>query len=150
MGRDQRFAERSVVITGGGSGIGRVMSMRFAAEGAAVTVADIVEETAEETVALIEEAVGRGLAVRADVTDASAVDRMVEAATRAFGAVDVSSTTRSRRRATTPDRRRGVLAARRRRRSHERVSVHPRGAPGDDRAGRGTIVNVASVNGIGY
>ncbi len=89
MGRDQRFADRSVVITGGGSGIGRVMSMRFAAEGAAVTVADIVEETAEETVALIEEAAGRGLAVRADVTDASEVDRMVEAATRAFGAVDV-------------------------------------------------------------
>ena len=46
MTRDQRFTGRAVVVTGGGSGIGRVMSQRFAAEGAAVVVADIVEETA--------------------------------------------------------------------------------------------------------
>ena len=41
---ESRFSGRAVLVTGGGSGIGRVMAMRFAAEGAAVVVVDIVGE----------------------------------------------------------------------------------------------------------
>ena len=45
---EPRFAGRAVLVTGGGSWIGRVMAKRFAAEGAAVGVADIVSGSAYE------------------------------------------------------------------------------------------------------
>jgi meso-butanediol dehydrogenase / (S,S)-butanediol dehydrogenase / diacetyl reductase len=83
------FAGRSVVITGGGSGIGRVMAQRFAAENAAVLVADIREDRAREVAAEIESAGGQAVATRSDVTVAEDVDSMVGAAEKAFGAVDV-------------------------------------------------------------
>ncbi len=84
-----RFEGRTVLVTGGGSGIGRVMVARFAAEGAAVVVADLVEETAQEAAAEVDAAGGRAIAVLADVTDSAAVDAMVDAASRAFGPVEV-------------------------------------------------------------
>jgi meso-butanediol dehydrogenase / (S,S)-butanediol dehydrogenase / diacetyl reductase len=84
-----RFSGRSVVITGGGSGIGRVMAQRFAAEGAAVLVADIREDRAREVVTEVESAGGQAVATRSDVSLAEDVDSMVGAAEKAFGAVDV-------------------------------------------------------------
>ena len=63
---DGRFAGRAVLVTGGGSGIGRVMAMRFAAEAAAVVVVDIAGEKAEDVVREIVEAGGKAIAVRAD------------------------------------------------------------------------------------
>ena len=65
------------LVTGGGSGIGRATCRRFAAEGAAVVVADLVGERAAEVAAEI-----GGTAVQADVTVAADVGRMVEAAGR--------------------------------------------------------------------
>jgi NAD(P)-dependent dehydrogenase (short-subunit alcohol dehydrogenase family) len=84
-----RYEERVVVITGGGSGIGRVMAERFAAEGARVVIADLFEERAVETASAIEGRGGHALALRADVTAATEVDRMVNAAEKGFGPVDV-------------------------------------------------------------
>jgi NAD(P)-dependent dehydrogenase (short-subunit alcohol dehydrogenase family) len=78
-----------VVITGGGSGIGRVMAQRFAEEGGRVLVADLLEDKASDVVAEIEAGGGRALAVHADVTVASDVERMVAAAERELGPVDV-------------------------------------------------------------
>jgi meso-butanediol dehydrogenase/(S,S)-butanediol dehydrogenase/diacetyl reductase len=75
-----RLEGKAAIVTGGGSGIGRAICMRFAAEGASVVVADIVGERAEEVAAEI-----GGRAVQADVTVAADVARMVEAA----GGVDV-------------------------------------------------------------
>ena len=43
-----RLEGRTALVTGGGSGIGRAISTRFAAEGAAVVVADLVGERADE------------------------------------------------------------------------------------------------------
>lgn len=58
--------EGTVVITGGGAGIGREAALRFAAMGATVVVAGRTLGRLEETVAAVEQAGGRGLAVAAD------------------------------------------------------------------------------------
>jgi meso-butanediol dehydrogenase/(S,S)-butanediol dehydrogenase/diacetyl reductase len=84
-----RFEGRTVVVTGGGSGIGRVIAGRFAAEGGLVAIADLLEDRAHEAAAEIETGGGRALPLRADVTVARDVDAMVEAAERELGAVDV-------------------------------------------------------------
>jgi meso-butanediol dehydrogenase/(S,S)-butanediol dehydrogenase/diacetyl reductase len=75
-----RLEGKAAIVTGGGSGIGRAICTRFAAEGASVVVADIAGERAEEVAAEI-----GGRAVQGDVTVAGDVSRIVEAA----GPVDV-------------------------------------------------------------
>lgn len=84
----QRLDGKVAAITGGGSGIGATTCARFAAEGAAVVVADVDADGAERVAAGIVEAGGRAVAVRVDVTDEDDLQRMVEAA-RPFGTIDV-------------------------------------------------------------
>jgi NAD(P)-dependent dehydrogenase (short-subunit alcohol dehydrogenase family) len=84
-----RFEGRTVIVTGGGSGIGRVMAKRFAAEGGRLVIADLLEDRAREVAAEIEADGGRVLALHANVTVAADVDAMATAAERAFGPVDV-------------------------------------------------------------
>ncbi|MDI6870405.1 MAG: glucose 1-dehydrogenase [Bacillota bacterium] len=81
---------RVAVITGAGSGMGRGMALLFAQEGAKVVAVDWVGESAEETVRLIEtEAKGEAVAVKADVSSAEDVDRMISTAVERFGGVDI-------------------------------------------------------------
>ena len=75
-----RLDGRTALVTGGGSGIGRAISRRFASDGASVVVADLVGERAEEVAAEV-----GGRAVQADVTAAADVERMAAEA----GRVDV-------------------------------------------------------------
>lgn len=84
-----RFENRTVLITGGGSGIGRCMALMFAAEGASIVVADRYRDKAEETVSLIEQAGGSGLALLCDVAESDQVQAMADAALAHFGKVDV-------------------------------------------------------------
>ncbi|MDN4615926.1 SDR family NAD(P)-dependent oxidoreductase [Leifsonia sp. F6_8S_P_1B] len=62
-------ADRSAIVTGGGSGIGRAVALTLAASGAAVLVTDLNEENAQAVVAEIEAAGGTARALAGDVTD---------------------------------------------------------------------------------
>jgi NADP-dependent 3-hydroxy acid dehydrogenase YdfG len=81
--------DKTAVITGGASGIGRAMARRFVAAGVNVVIGDIEEPAIVDTVAELEAAGGAALGVRCDVADAASVDALRDAAVERFGAVDV-------------------------------------------------------------
>jgi 3-oxoacyl-[acyl-carrier protein] reductase len=80
---------KAAAITGAGSGMGRATAELFADRGARVTVVDVDEDAAAETVARIEDGGGEAVAVTADVSDADAVERFVDETVEAFGSLDV-------------------------------------------------------------
>jgi NAD(P)-dependent dehydrogenase (short-subunit alcohol dehydrogenase family) len=84
-----KLAHKVAIVTGGGRGIGRAIALRFAAEGAAVTVSGTSREHLETTAAEIVSTGGRALALVADVADESAVARMVDATAKQFGRLDI-------------------------------------------------------------
>ena len=84
-----RLADRVAIVTGGGSGIGRAISLRFAGEGASLVVVDLVQDRADETARLIQAAGGRAIAIGADVSSGSAMLEMAEQAMRAFSRIDI-------------------------------------------------------------
>jgi NAD(P)-dependent dehydrogenase (short-subunit alcohol dehydrogenase family) len=81
--------DKSVVITGAGSGVGRASALLFAREGARVVCADLREEWARETVRLIDDEGGTALAIACDVADAADVTRTVDRAVSEFARLDV-------------------------------------------------------------
>jgi NAD(P)-dependent dehydrogenase (short-subunit alcohol dehydrogenase family) len=76
-------------VTGGGGGIGRATARRFAADGAAVVVADISPDAAAGTVDAVASEGGDAVAVVVDVTDEASVVAMVATATERFGRLDI-------------------------------------------------------------
>jgi 3-oxoacyl-[acyl-carrier protein] reductase len=77
------------IVTGGGSGIGRALSIGLARTGAAVTVCDNRLPAATSTVAEIQKAGGRAAAIEADVSQARSVEEMVRKTVEASGRVDI-------------------------------------------------------------
>jgi NAD(P)-dependent dehydrogenase (short-subunit alcohol dehydrogenase family) len=77
------------IVTGGGQGIGRTLSLALAQAGAAVGVADIQDGPAQETAQEIEAAGGCAAAIHVDVTDPESVREMVEACSSKLGGVDI-------------------------------------------------------------
>lgn len=80
------LADRTVIVTGAATGIGQAFAVGCAAQGANVVVADM--NAADETVAAVEAAGGRALAVRVDVSDDDSVQAMARAALERFGRID--------------------------------------------------------------
>ncbi|MEK6594332.1 MAG: SDR family oxidoreductase [Pseudomonadota bacterium] len=90
MRKGDEFAGKVALVTGGARNIGRAISRALAAGGAAVMVnANTSKDAAAETVKMIEAAGGRAALHIADVTDAGAVARMVDATVARFGRIDL-------------------------------------------------------------
>jgi NAD(P)-dependent dehydrogenase (short-subunit alcohol dehydrogenase family) len=86
---DGRLAGKVAVVTGGGNGLGRATSMRFAEEGAAVVVADLLDGPGEQTVREIEKLGGRAAFVSVDVTSRADNDAMARTAIDRFEGLHV-------------------------------------------------------------
>lgn len=84
-----RFQSKTVIVTGGGGGIGGATCRRFAAEGAQVAVFDLNLEAAEKVAAAIRADGGRAQASRCDITARASVDAAVAEAEKALGPIDV-------------------------------------------------------------
>lgn len=84
------FENKTVVITGGTSGIGRATAVAFAEAGANVVVAGRRESEGSEVVSAIEAAGAKGLFVRTDVADEASIENLIAQAAATFGSVDVA------------------------------------------------------------
>jgi len=80
---------KSCVITGAGSGVGRAAAVLFAEHGASVVVGDVRDAWAADTVALVEKAGGRAVAVHCDVSQERDVEALVARCVSEFGRLDV-------------------------------------------------------------
>lgn len=85
----KRLADKVVIITGGGSGIGKATASLFAKEGARVVVAQRTIHTGEETVSTIKSDGGEAVFIRTDVTIAAEVEHLIRETTNRFGKIDI-------------------------------------------------------------
>ena len=84
-----RLKDKSAIITGAASGIGKDIALVFAREGAKVTIADLAKDAADATANEIRAGGGQALGVAMDVTDEKAVNDGVATVVAAFGGVDI-------------------------------------------------------------
>ena len=84
------FADKVVVITGSGGGIGRIAAQKFGAAGAQVIVSDMNEAGGLETVALIEAEGGTAMFIQANVAVFAEVEKLMALTVERFGRIDVA------------------------------------------------------------
>jgi NAD(P)-dependent dehydrogenase (short-subunit alcohol dehydrogenase family) len=89
MENQKRFEGKVALITGGGAGIGEATALQLAKEGAAVGVADIIEERAKGVSKAILDKGGRAIAIVADAAAPEGCERMVAETVNAFGRLDI-------------------------------------------------------------
>jgi len=85
----KEFEDRVAVVTGGASGLGRAMALRFAREGMKIVLADVQPDTLKKTEAEFERAGIQVLAVRTDVSKGKDVEALAEKAFKTFGGVHI-------------------------------------------------------------
>jgi NAD(P)-dependent dehydrogenase (short-subunit alcohol dehydrogenase family) len=147
---NRRFQDKSVIVTGAGSGIGRAAALAFAAEGANVTVADIDDHNGRATVAQLRELGAQAEFVRVDVSRAADCAVMVEHAVNCYGRLDVAFNNAGINISVAP------IADVEDAQWERIVAINLTGVflcmkheiPAMKRSGGGTIVNTASVGGV--
>ena len=144
-----RYADKVVLITGAGRGIGRAAAVRLGSEGATVAVLDHDGAAAEETVSALEQGGARALALSADITDQGALDAALAKVQEAFGRIDVLVNNAARAlkgnlAQTTPEDWLSEMAGT----LNGAYFVTRLVLPGMVEHGKGAIVNVGSVNGL--
>jgi len=82
------FEDKVALVTGAGSGIGRTTALMFAREGARTVVADVAVEDGEDTRLMIENAGGKAIFLKADVTKPDEVESLVQKAVHTYGRLD--------------------------------------------------------------
>jgi NAD(P)-dependent dehydrogenase (short-subunit alcohol dehydrogenase family) len=82
------LSDKTALITGGGSGIGRATALIFAREGARLAIADLNRKGAEETVAMVEKAGAQAFSVECDVLKSGAAQDLVAQTVARFGRLD--------------------------------------------------------------
>lgn len=84
------FKNKTVVITGSGSGIGRSTALLFAEQGANVVVSDINENGGNETVELIKKNNGNAIFIKCNVAKYEEVENLIQKTVQQFGSIDVA------------------------------------------------------------
>jgi NAD(P)-dependent dehydrogenase (short-subunit alcohol dehydrogenase family) len=84
-----RLSNKVAVVTGGGAGIGQAIALRYAREGALLTIADIDPEAGKGTAEDIRKSGGQAIFIETDVSSEEEVKAMVETTTAQFGRVDI-------------------------------------------------------------
>lgn len=149
QGMQIRFDNRTVLITGAATGIGKATAKAFAAAGAAVVIGD-VDPRADGTASEIVAAGGRAVFQKTDVTDSGQVQALVARAVSEFGSLDVAFNNAGLLPPTAP------LAEQTEADWHRIIAVDVTGVflclkhelAHMAKVGRGAIVNTASVAGI--
>lgn len=77
---------KTIIVTGGATGIGQAFALGCAAQGANVVIADM--NTSEETVEAIKKIGGKSISVKADVSHQESLNAMAESALKSFGRID--------------------------------------------------------------